>query len=107
MMERRREFSTLRALGASVAQMKTFVYWEAGYLACLGAVVGVAVGIALSFVLITVINKQSFGWTIPWTVSLEPIVIACVVTGIAILIGAWWPARWAGHQVIASGLRYE
>ncbi|MCA9460919.1 MAG: FtsX-like permease family protein [Nitrospira sp.] len=107
MMERRREFSTLRALGASVAQMKTLVYWEAGYLACLGAVVGVAVGIALSFVLITVINKQSFGWTIPWTVSLEPIVIACVVTGIAILIGAWWPARWAGHQVIASGLRYE
>ena len=106
-LERRRELSTLRAVGASVAQIKALIYWEAGYLACWGAGIGLAVGTALSFLLITVINKQSFGWTIPWTVSLEPMVMACLVSGIAVLIGAWWPARWASRQAIATGLRYE
>ncbi len=106
-MERRRELSTLRALGASVGQIKTLIYWEAGYLAFWGAGIGLAVGMALSYLLITVINKQSFGWTIPWTVSPEPMVMAFLVAGIAVLAGAWWPARWAGRQVIASGLRYE
>jgi len=62
---------------------------------------------ALSFLLITVINKQSFGWTIPWILSPEPMVMACLVAGFAVLIGAWWPARWASRQVISSGLRYE
>jgi putative ABC transport system permease protein len=54
-----------------VAQIKTLVYWEAGYLTFWGASIGLAARMSLSFVLITVINKQSFGWTIPWTVSLE------------------------------------
>jgi len=90
-----------------VAQIKTLVYWEAGYLAFWGASIGLAARMSLSFVLITVINKQSFGWTIPWTLSLEPMVIPCLVAGVEVLIGAWWPARWVAREAIASGLRYE
>lgn len=106
-MERRRELATLRALGASMAQIKTLIYWEAGYLVFWGVGIGLAVGVALSLVLIKVINKQSFGWTIPWTLSFEPLAMACLVAGIAVLIGAWWPARWASSQNISTGLRYE
>ncbi|MDR4496158.1 MAG: FtsX-like permease family protein [Nitrospirales bacterium] len=35
-MEQRRELATLRALGASGSQIKTLIYWEAGYLVFLG-----------------------------------------------------------------------
>lgn len=106
-MERRRELATLRALGASISQIKTLIYWEAGYLVFWGVGIGLAVGMALSLILIKVINKQSFGWTIPWTLSFEPLVMACLVAAIAVFIGAWWPARWAGRQVISIDLRYE
>ncbi|MGD9851296.1 MAG: FtsX-like permease family protein [Nitrospirales bacterium] len=106
-MERRRELATLRALGASISQIKTLIYWEAGYLVFWGVGIGLAVGMALSLILIKVINKQSFGWTIPWTLSFEPLVMACLVAAIAVFIGAWWPARWAGRQVISTDLRYE
>ena len=63
-LERQREIGTLRAIGASKGQIQGMVLWESGYLASLGALLGLGGGLALSVLLIKVINKQSFGWTI-------------------------------------------
>jgi putative ABC transport system permease protein len=57
--------------------------------------------------LIKVINKQSFGWTIQFTLAWETIGMAVLVALAAALIGAWAPARWATRQAIAEDLRYE
>jgi putative ABC transport system permease protein len=106
-LERRRELATLRALGASNRQIQGLIVWEACYLAGLGAGVGIAVGMALSVVLIKVINKQSFGWTIQYSLAWETVGMALMVALAAALIGAWAPARWASRQTIAEDLRYE
>ena len=106
-LERRRELATLRALGASGRQIQGLIVWESLYLAGLGAGVGIVVGMALSVVLIKVINKQSFGWTIQFTLAWETVGMALLVALAAALIGAWAPARWASHQTIAEDLRYE
>ncbi|RPJ34073.1 MAG: ABC transporter permease, partial [Planctomycetaceae bacterium] len=66
-LERRREFATLRAIGAGTRQVERLVLWEAAYLGLIGAVLGVVGGLLLALVLIHVINKQSFGWTIQMT----------------------------------------
>jgi len=106
-LERRREFAILQALGASERQIKVLVLWESIYLAAIGTFLGAAGGLLLSSILIKVVNKQSFGWTIQmeWTPSIwiEAIVIAAVVA----LVAGWWPARWASKQPIVDGLRYE
>ena len=106
-LERRRELATLRAMGASSQQIQGLIVWESCYLAGLGAVVGIAVGMILSVVLIKVINKQSFGWTIQYSLAWETISMAILVAFMAALIGAWAPARWASRQTIAEDLRYE
>jgi len=106
-LERRRKLATLRAIGASSRQIQGLIIWESFYLAGLGAGVGIAVGMALSVVLIKVINKQSFGWTIQFTLAWETIGMAVLVALAAALIGAWAPARWASRQAIAEDLRYE
>jgi putative ABC transport system permease protein len=106
-LERRRELATLRAIGASGRQIQGLIFWESCYLAGLGAVVGIVVGMALSVVLIKVINKQSFGWTIQYTLAWETIGMAVLVAFVAALIGAWAPALWASRQTIAEDLRYE
>ena len=106
-LERRRELATLRAIGASGQQIQGLILWESWYLAGLGAGVGILVGMALSVVLIKVINKQSFGWTIQYTLAWETIGMALLVAFAAALIGAWAPARWASRQTIAEDLRYE
>lgn len=106
-LERRRELATLRAIGASRRQVERLVQWEAIYLGIIGALLGVLAGIALAWVLITVINKQSFGWTIRMTVPVDVLIQAMVLAiGVAWIAG-YLPARWAARQPIGEGLREE
>jgi putative ABC transport system permease protein len=106
-LERRRELATLRAIGASERQIGRLVLWEASYLGVLGGLLGLVGGGLLSALLIYVVNKQSFGWTIQFTV---PTGLVGQAIGLALgvaLIAGFLPALWAARQVIADGLRYE
>jgi putative ABC transport system permease protein len=105
--ERRRELATLRALGVSRPQIQKLIIWESCHVAGLGAGLGMLVGLALSVLLINVINKQSFGWTIQFTLPLETLGVAVLVALLAAFLEAWGPARWASCQSIAEDLRYE
>ena len=106
-LERQREIATLRALGASSTQIQKLVFWESGYLASLGAILGVLGGLTLSVLLVKVINKQSFGWTIQLMIPSMTIVEAVCVAAMAGLLAGYIPAKWAAKQRIAEGLRYE
>jgi putative ABC transport system permease protein len=106
-LERRREFATLRAIGASTRQVERLVLWEAAYLGLIGAVLGIVGGLLLALVLIHVINKQSFGWTIQMTVPGGVILQAVGLALTAALVAGYWPARWAARQPVVEGLREE
>ncbi len=106
-LERQREVATLRAIGASGPQVRRLVLWESFHLGLLGAGLGLAGGLLLSVLLIEVINKQSFGWSIqpaiPWGVLVEAVGLAVT----AALVAGYFPARWAAQQPVVEGLRYE
>jgi putative ABC transport system permease protein len=106
-LERRREFATLQAIGASPAQVERLVLWEAVYLGIIGAVLGVAGGLVLAWILIYVINKQSFGWTIRMTVPVGILLEAVVLAIATAWIAGYFPARWAARQPVVEGLRDE
>ena len=106
-LERRREFATLRAIGASTRQVERLVLWEATYLGLIGAMLGVVGGLLLAVVLIHVINKQSFGWTIQMTIPGGVILQAVGLALTAALVAGYWPARWAARQPVVEGLREE
>ncbi|BFU95795.1 MAG: putative ABC transporter, permease component [Nitrospira sp.] len=106
-LERRRELATLQAIGASRKQVERLVLWEAVYLGSIGAVLGVIGGLGLAWILITVINKQSFGWTIRMTVPIEVLVQAVTIGVAAAWIAGYLPARWAARQSAVEGLRQE
>ena len=63
-LDRRREFGMLRYLGAASSQIRRMILVEAGLLGLLALLLGAALGLVLSLLLIYVINRQSFGWTI-------------------------------------------
>jgi putative ABC transport system permease protein len=106
-LERRREFSTLRAIGSSEEQIRQLVLWEAAYLGVVGIALGLVGGGLLSLLLIKVINKQSFGWTIQMIVPIGALVQAVVLAVIATLVAGYFPARWAARQPVIDGLREE
>jgi putative ABC transport system permease protein len=62
-LARRREFGVLRHLGMTRREVGAMLAQEGGLLALLGAAAGLVLGALISLVLIYVVNRQSFNWT--------------------------------------------
>jgi putative ABC transport system permease protein len=79
-IDRRREFAVLRFLGAAQPQVRRIILCEAGLIGLLANGIGLVLGAVLALILIFVVNKQSFGWTIQfhWPVAL----LLAVLSGI-------------------------
>ncbi len=68
-LERSKQLNTLIAVGASFGQIRSMIFWEAGIIGFVGQCAGLACGWILSYLLIYVINQQSFGWTFLYQVD--------------------------------------
>jgi len=62
-LARRREFGVLRHLGLTRGQIRGMLAAEGGLLALIGSAAGLAAGAAISLVLVYVVNRQSFHWS--------------------------------------------
>jgi putative ABC transport system permease protein len=91
--DRRREFGLLHYLGASMRQIRGVILAEAGLIGLLSNAAGLVLGIALSFILIFVINKQSFGWTIRFHWPIGILLGALSVVYVATVLAGLYPAR--------------
>jgi putative ABC transport system permease protein len=61
-LARKREFGMLRHIGMTRAQIGAMLAFEGGLLAAFGAIAGLLVGWVIGFILIDVVNRQSFNW---------------------------------------------
>ena len=68
-LERSRQLNTLFAVGASYKQIRSMIFWESSLMVVIGEFCGVVCGFILSYLLVFVVNKQSFGWTFLYGVN--------------------------------------
>jgi putative ABC transport system permease protein len=94
-IDRRREFALLRFLGAGQGQVRRIILFEAGILGLLANGIGIVMGTALSLILIFVINKQSFGWTIQFHWPALALLGALTGVYVATVIAGLYPAHTA------------
>ena len=92
-IDRRREIGLLRFLGAAASQVRGIILFEAAFIGLFSQILGVVSGSLLSFVLIFVINKQSFGWTIEFHAPVLALLSALAFVFIATVIAGLYPAR--------------
>ncbi|MGA9528652.1 MAG: FtsX-like permease family protein [Terriglobales bacterium] len=92
-IDRRRELGLMRFLGASSAQIRKLILVEAGLLGFLANLAGFALGYFLSLILVFVINKQSFGWTIRFHWPVAVILGALTVVYAGTILSGLYPAR--------------
>jgi putative ABC transport system permease protein len=91
-LARRREFGMLRHLGLTRAQIRAMLAAEGGLLALLGALAGLAAGAAISLVLVYVVNRQSFNWSMElhppyWLLGVLILILVGLAVFTAILSG--------------------
>jgi putative ABC transport system permease protein len=90
-LARSREFGMLRHVGVTRRQVLAILAKEGGMLTALGIGMGFILGASISFILVFVVNPQSFHWTmsmhIPWfvlgTVALVMLMSSCATAVIA------------------------
>jgi putative ABC transport system permease protein len=82
-------------MGAATGQLRKIILVEAGLLGVLANLVGLGLGFLLSLVLIFVINKQSFGWTIQFHWPVAVLVGALSAVYAATVVAGLYPARLA------------
>jgi putative ABC transport system permease protein len=91
-IERRRDLSLLRLVGADRRQVRRMVVIEAGLIGTVSQAIGLGMGFGLSLVLIYVVNVQSFGWTIQFHVPALFLVQATVAVIVATAVAGIYPA---------------
>jgi putative ABC transport system permease protein len=106
-LERKRELALLRVLGMTVAQVRRMLVLESSVLGLTSTAAGLAMGYVLSWILIYVINKQSFGWTIAFHTPVRLIVTSLAVTFVASLIAGLVPSRLARRIDLANAMKAE
>jgi putative ABC transport system permease protein len=92
-IDRKRQFALLRFLGADKRQIRKIIVAEAGLLGAFSTALGLLMGTCLSLVLIFVINKQSFGWTIQFHWPVMLLLLALAGIELSTLAAAFYPAR--------------
>lgn len=106
-LERSRELALLRVMGMTVAEVRKMILLESSILGLTSTTIGIAMGYALSWILIYVINKQSFGWTIEFHTPLRLIVVSSTVTFLAAAFSGIIPWRLATRLSLAPALKTE
>ena len=98
-LARRREFGVLRHLGLTRRQIGAMLAAEGGLLALLGAAAGLAAGAAISVVLVHVVNRQSFNWSMEMHFPvLLLLALTLLLVGLAVLA-----AILAGREAMGMG----
>jgi putative ABC transport system permease protein len=90
-LERSRELNTIFAVGGSYGQIRAMIFWEAFLMVLTGEFLGILCGVALSYLLVFVINKQSFGWTFLYSMDLKTLAVSyplIILTALAAAIPA-------------------
>jgi putative ABC transport system permease protein len=106
-IERNRDIGILRAIGTFKSQIRKMTLVEAQLMALVGFVLGALSGILLSMILIYVINKQSFGWTIQFFPVPSVFIQSLVLVVVASFLAGLFPAHVAAKKRVAEAVKME
>lgn len=106
-LERRKEFAVLRALGLTPRQVSLLIMMESLILGLLAAIFAIPVGLAMAWVLTDAIQLRAFGWSMPFTVSADPLWMTLILGLVAASLASLYPAWQASRHDPAPQLRED
>jgi putative ABC transport system permease protein len=106
-LERARELGVLRANGLTPRQLWGLVIAQTGLIGLTAGLLAVPVGVTLAAVLVFVINKRSFGWTLLFQPDGRLFAQALLVALVAALLAGLYPAWRMSRTSPALALREE
>jgi putative ABC transport system permease protein len=106
-LEKQREVGILRALGLTGGQLRKMVFLETGLMGLVAGLLAIPTGYALSLILVYVINRRSFGWTLQMTVNPGVLLQGILLALVAAMLAGIYPAVRLSRRPAAEEIRYE
>ncbi len=106
-LERAREFAILRALGVTPRQLEGLIVMQTAVIGVFAGIAAMPLGVTMAYVLIEVINRRAFGWTIDMAVAPGILLSALLMAVTAAILAGLYPAWRAAHSVPAFAMREE
>ena len=106
-LERAREIGVLRAQGLTPGQVWGLTAAQTGFTGLVAGLFSLPVGSVLAVVLIFVINRRSFGWTLQLEIAPAILVQAVLLALGAALLAAIYPAWRMSAMALSTAVREE
>ena len=106
-LERAHELGVLRATGCTPGQVWGLMTSQTGLMGLIAGLLAVPVGVGLALILVLVINRRSFGWTLQIEIAPEILVQAIGMAVVAALLAGLYPALRMARTSPALALRNE
>ena len=106
-LERSRELAILRALGFAPRELVTTLLAQTGLLGAAAGLAAVPIGIVLATLLVHVINRRSFGWTMDFALEPGALATGLALAVVAALLAGVYPAVRAIRMGLGGALREE
>ena len=94
LIDRRDSLTTLRSLGMKHGEIARASAWEGSLLSIVGLAGGLILSFGLGWILIHVINKQTFGWTLLFDLPATPIAALSIAVLLSAVVVAYLVGRW-------------
>lgn len=106
-LERAREHAILRATGVTPGELFAMVGGQTGLMGAIAGLLALPLGLVIAWVLVLVINKRSFGWTVQIHVPPDALLEGGVLAVVAALAAGIYPAWRMARTPPAEALREE
>lgn len=106
-LERQRDLGILRSIGMTVSQVRALILTETGLIGAVAGLLAMPAGYVLALILVFIINKRSFGWTLQMDVDPMTFFQAFLIALIAALLAGIYPAIRMGRISPSEALRSE
>jgi putative ABC transport system permease protein len=106
-LDKKRQLGILRAIGLTARQLWGLVVLETGLMGSVAGLFAMPTGYILAVILIYIINRRSFGWTLQMQLDPTPFIQAFVIAVAASLLAGLYPAHRIMNQKTAEAIRFE
>ena len=106
-LDKQRQLGILKAIGLTARQLWTLIALETGLMGAVAGILAMPTGYILALILVFIINRRSFGWTLQMQITPEPFLQALVVAVTAALLAGLYPAYRIIRRNTAEAIRFD
>jgi putative ABC transport system permease protein len=106
-LEKQRQMGILKAIGLSIRQLWGLTLLETGLIGAVAGFIALPTGYLIAQILLQLINKRSFGWTLQLQLELGPFVQAMLIAVSAAILAGLYPAYRASRRSAADAIRFD